>query len=103
SAKEAVTLAQMSREIFETDWVKLEVIGDDYNLQPDPFETLVAAEQLLKLERIRLQVVVIADHFQQPDPFETLVAAEQLLKLGFKVFPYCTDDLVFCLRLRDLG
>src|SRR5690606_26233093 len=67
SAAEAVTLAQMSREIFETDWVKLEVIGDDYNLQPDPFGTLEAAERLVKL--------------------------------GFKVFPYCTDDLVLCQRL----
>lgn len=71
SAKEAVTLAQMSREIFATDWIKLEVIGDDYNLQPDPFATLDAAEQLIRL--------------------------------GFSVFPYCTDDLVFCQRLRDAG
>src|SRR5690606_34829428 len=49
TAKEAVTLAQMSREIFGTNWIKLEVIGDDYNLQPDPFGTLDAAEQLIKL------------------------------------------------------
>ena len=40
SAKEAVTLALMSREIFDTDWLKLEVTGDDYNLQPDPLELL---------------------------------------------------------------
>jgi len=71
SAKEAVTLAQMSREIFQTDWIKLEVIGDDYNLQPDPIELLNATEQLLAL--------------------------------GFKVLPYCTDDLVICQRLYDLG
>ena len=49
SAKEAVTLAQMSREIFETDWLKLEVTGDDYNLQPDPYELLVATRELVKL------------------------------------------------------
>lgn len=49
SAKEAVTLAQMSREIFETDWLKLEVTGDDYNLQPDPYELVVATEQLISL------------------------------------------------------
>ena len=49
SAKEAVTLAQMSREIFTTNWIKLEVIGDEYNLQPDPFATLDAAQQLIKL------------------------------------------------------
>jgi len=71
TAKEAVTLAQMSREIFNTSWIKLEVIGDDYNLQPDAIE-------LLK-------------------------ATEQLNALGFKVLPYCTDDLVLCQRLYDLG
>ena len=49
SAKEAVTLAHMSREIFETDWLKLEVTGDDYNLQPDPYELIDAARQLVKL------------------------------------------------------
>ena len=48
SAKEAITLAEMSREIFETDWLKLEVIGDDYNLQPDPFGLLEAAAELVK-------------------------------------------------------
>ncbi len=71
SVNEAVTLAQMSRELFETDWLKLEVVGDDYNLQPDPIATVEAAEKLIKL--------------------------------GFKVFPYCTDDLVICQRLRDVG
>ena len=71
TAKEAVTLAKMSREIFATDWIKLEVIGDDYNLQPDPFELLRAADTLLKD--------------------------------GFKVLPYCTDDLVLCQRLYDIG
>lgn len=50
TAKEATTLAQMSREIFQTDWIKLEVTGDEYNLQPDPFELVVAADQLSKLD-----------------------------------------------------
>lgn len=48
TAKEAVALACMSREIFETDWLKLEVTGDDYNLQPDPFELVNAAQALVK-------------------------------------------------------
>ena len=47
--KEAVALAQMAREIFHTHWIKLEVIGDDYTLQPDPIGLLKAAEQLVKL------------------------------------------------------
>ena len=48
TAKEAINLAQMSRELFQTDWVKLEVIGDEYNLQPDPFELIKATEILIK-------------------------------------------------------
>ena len=48
SAKEAITTAQMAREVFGTNWIKLEVIGDQYNLQPDPFETVKAAEVLVK-------------------------------------------------------
>jgi len=71
SAKEAITLAEMSRDIFETEWIKLEVIGDDYNLQPDPFGLLEAAAQLIKS--------------------------------GFKVLPYCTDDLILCKKLLDVG
>ncbi|GLQ32764.1 thiazole synthase [Litoribrevibacter albus] len=71
TAKEAITLAEMSREIFKTDWLKLEVIGDDYNLQPDPYGLIEAASELIKR--------------------------------GFKVLPYCTDDLVVCQRLLDAG
>ncbi|MEM8593275.1 MAG: thiazole synthase [Pseudomonadota bacterium] len=71
TAKEAIALAQMSRELFSTDWIKLEVIGDDYNLQPDVYELVTAATELTQL--------------------------------GFKVFPYCTDDLVVCQRLLDAG
>jgi len=48
SAREAITTAQMAREVFGTNWIKLEVIGDQYNLQPDPFETVAAAEVLIK-------------------------------------------------------
>lgn len=49
TAAEAVALAQMAREIFETNWVKLEVVGDDYTLQPDTFELVPAAKQLVDL------------------------------------------------------
>ena len=47
SAKEAVTLAHMARELFQTDWLKLEVTGDDYNLQPDPYELITATRELV--------------------------------------------------------
>lgn len=48
SAKDAITTAEIARELFNTHWIKLEVIGDDYNLQPDPFELLQAAKTLVK-------------------------------------------------------
>jgi thiazole synthase len=47
TANDAVLTARMAREAFETDWVKLEVIGDDRTLYPDPVELLAAAETLV--------------------------------------------------------
>ena len=47
SVNEAVTTAQMARELFGTNWIKLEVIGDEYNLQPDPFALLEATTELI--------------------------------------------------------
>lgn len=64
SAQDAIKTARIARELFDTDWIKLEVLGDSYNLQPDPFALVEATK------------VLIAE--------------------GFKVFPYCTDDLVLC-------
>ena len=69
--QEVITTAQMAREVFATPWLKLELIGDDYTLQPD---TLKLVE-----------------------------AAEWLIKDGFQVLPYCTEDLVLCQRLVDVG
>ena len=48
SAQEAITTAHMAREVFNTPWIKLEVIGDDYTLQPDTVATLQAATALAK-------------------------------------------------------
>ena len=48
SAEDAITTAEMARELFSTHWIKLEVIGDDYNLQPDPFELIAAAKVLVQ-------------------------------------------------------
>jgi thiazole synthase len=47
TAREAVTTARLAREALGTDWVKLEVIGDDRTLLPDPGELLEAAETLI--------------------------------------------------------
>src|ERR687897_1118006 len=47
TAREAVTTAKLAREALGSDWVKLEVIGDDRTLLPDPAELLIAAEELL--------------------------------------------------------
>ncbi len=74
SAKEAITTAQMAREIFATNWVKLEVIGDQYNLQPDPFETVKAAEVLIK------------EGFEVfPYTTDDLVVAKRLADVGCKI------------------
>lgn len=46
SAKEAITTAQMARELFDTTWIKLEVIANDDTLQPDVFGLVEAAAEL---------------------------------------------------------
>ncbi len=74
SVKEAVTTAQMAREIFATDWIKLEVIGEADTLQPDVFG-LVEAARILAAEGF--------DVF--PYTTEDLVVAERLLEAGCKV------------------
>jgi len=71
SAEEAIATAHMAREVFDTPWLKLELIGDDYTLQPDT-----------------LNLVDVA---------------RRLIQDGFKVLPYCTEDLVLCQRLVDVG
>lgn len=47
SAREAVLTAELAREALGTDWVKLEVIGDETSLMPDTVELLAAAETLV--------------------------------------------------------
>ncbi len=74
SVKEAVAVAHMAREFFKTNWIKLEVIGDEYTLQPHPFFLVEAAEKLL------------ADGFCVfPYMTEDLVVAKELVKIGCKV------------------
>ena len=74
SVKEAVTTAQMAREVFGTSWVKLEVIGEDETLQPDVFG-LVEAARILCKEGF--------DVF--PYTTEDLIVAERLLEAGCRV------------------
>lgn len=45
---EAITTAEMAHEIFGTNWIKLEVIADDYSLAPDPAGLIKATEELIK-------------------------------------------------------
>jgi thiazole synthase len=47
TARDAVRTAQLARDAFETDWIKLEVIGDDRTLYPEPVELVEAAETLV--------------------------------------------------------
>ncbi len=74
TAREAVTTAQMAREVFGTDWIKLEVIGESDTLQPDVFG-LVEAARLLSADGFRVL----------PYTTEDLVVAERLLEAGCRV------------------
>ena len=47
TARDAVLTARLAREAFATDWIKLEVIGDEDTLLPDAPELLRAAEELV--------------------------------------------------------
>ncbi len=57
NAKEAILAAQLGREALETNWLKLEIHPDPRYLLPDPVETLLAAEQLVKMGFIVLPYV----------------------------------------------
>jgi len=48
TAREAIALAHMARELYGTHWIKLEVVGDEHTLQPDPWGTVDAAAQLIR-------------------------------------------------------
>jgi len=48
TVKDAVLTAQLGREALETNWVKLELIGDRETLYPDVEQLLVATDQLVK-------------------------------------------------------
>ncbi len=71
SIREAVTTAQMARELFDTRWIKLEVIGHADTLQPDPFGLVEAAR------------ILTEDGFQVfPYCTEDLVLCDRLLSAG---------------------
>ena len=74
SAREAIALAHMARELLGTHWVKLEVVGDEQTLQPDPFELVDAARQL------------VADGFEVlPYCTDDLVSAQRLIDAGCRI------------------
>jgi thiazole synthase len=74
TVKEAVTTAHMAREIFDTKWIKLEVIGEEDTLQPDVFGLVEAAK-------------ILSDEGFEVFPYTTedLVVADKLLNSGCKV------------------
>ncbi|MCF6777228.1 thiazole synthase [Thiotrichales bacterium 19X7-9] len=74
NAKEAIFMAEMAQEIFKTNWIKLEVIGDDYNLQPDMIGVIEASEVLIDKGFNVLPYVT-----------DDLVMAKRLVDLGVKV------------------
>lgn len=79
SVQEAVLTAKMARDVFRTDWIKLEVIGHHDTLQPDVFGLVEAAR------------ILTAEGFQVfPYTTDDLVVAEKLLDAGCRVLmPWC--------------
>lgn len=76
---EAVLTAKMAREVFRTNWIKLEVIGNHDTLQPDVFALVEAAR-------------ILTDDGFEVFPYTTddLIVAERLLEAGCKVLmPWC--------------
>src|SRR5688572_16993518 len=74
SVKEAVTTAHMARELFDTPWIKLEVIGDSDTLQPDVFGLVEAAR------------ILAQDGFEVfPYTTDDLSVAERLVEAGCRV------------------
>jgi thiazole synthase len=74
SVKEAVATAHMARELFDTPWIKLEVIRDDETLQPDVFGLVEAAR------------VLAEDGFEVfPYTTEDLAVADRLVEAGCRV------------------
>ena len=74
TAREAITTAEMARDVFETDWIKLEVIGHADTLQPDVFGLVEAARELT------------SQGFKVfPYTTDDLVVAEKLLGVGCEV------------------
>ncbi len=71
TADDAIRTCRLAREAGMSDFVKLEVLGDEKTLFPDN-------EELLK-------------------------AAKVLVGEGFTVLPYCSDDVIVCKKLEDLG
>ncbi len=71
TAEDAIRTCRLAREAGLSDFVKLEVLGDEKTLFPDN-------EELLK-------------------------AAKVLVKEGFTVLPYCSDDVILCRKLEDMG
>lgn len=74
SAREAITLAHMARELLGTNWIKLEVVGDEQTLQPDPFELVDAARQLANDGFVVL-----------PYCTDDLVSAQRLVDAGCRI------------------
>ncbi|MBC7530191.1 MAG: thiazole synthase [Oligoflexus sp.] len=74
SVKEAVVTAHMARDIFNTNWIKLEVIGNDDTLQPDPFATVEAAR------------ILVSEGFEVfPYTTDDLIVAEKLRDAGCRI------------------
>ena len=74
SMDEIITVAEMAREIFSTNWVKVEAIGDDYTLYPDPMILVPVTAELIKRD-------FIVFPYTSPD----LVICQKLVDVGAQI------------------
>ena len=92
SAREAITTAQMAREVFDTTWIKLEVIGHADTLQPDPFALVEAAR------------VLCSEGFEVfPYTPDDLIVGERLVEAGCRVLMPWGAPIGSGQGLRNIG
>lgn len=113
SGAEIVTVAvrrvNLSRDAEDSIWAQVDL--SRYTLLPntagcytveDAIRTAMLGREVGMGDLVKIEV--IADQKTLfPDNQATLEASKILISEGFTVLPYCTDDLVFCKKLADVG
>ena len=93
NAKEAIFVAQMAREALGTNWLKLEIHPDPKYLMPDPIETLLATQELVKDGFGVLPIAMLIQFYvrglktQEPRSYATWLT--NCVTAGWKAVNFC--------------